>query len=52
MTGLAALLGALPDVERRAALSKLSTVELAALEHHWPLWARPDQLPPPGSWRT
>ncbi|MDX2308473.1 MAG: terminase family protein [Hyphomicrobium sp.] len=27
-------------------LDELSTAELAALYHHWPLWARDDQLPP------
>lgn len=52
MTSLAALLGSLPDPERRAALSKLSPSELAALEFAWPVWARPDQLPPDGPWRT
>lgn len=26
--------------------------ERAAAEHCWPLWARPNQLPPPGDWRT
>jgi phage terminase large subunit-like protein len=25
---------------------------LEAIEHWWALWARPDQLPPEGSWRT
>src|SRR5262245_9251956 len=34
------------------ALSKFTIVELAALASHWPFWARPKQLPPPGSWRT
>ena len=52
MTGLASLLAALPDDERRAALRALPAVDLAALEYAWPVWARPDQLPPPGDWRT
>ena len=24
----------------------------AALKYHWPFWARPNQLPPPGDWTT
>ncbi len=47
---LAALL-ALPDEERQAALKQLSRDEAAALAHHWRLWARRDQLPPPGDWQ-
>ncbi len=52
MTSLATLLGALPDAERRAALAKLKPAELQALEYAWPVWARPDQLPPLTTWRT
>lgn len=52
MSDLAAILSALPDEERRAALTSLSASELAALEYCWPVWARKDQLAPPGPWRT
>ena len=54
-------LAALPQAERRAALEALEPAELATLQWHWPLWARPDQLPPPplrdelrgtAAWRT
>ncbi|MFL5279513.1 MAG: DNA-packaging protein [Rhodopila sp.] len=30
----------------------MSAADLAALEWHWPFWARRDQLAPPGNWRT
>lgn len=52
MSALASLLAALPEAERRKALATLPAEELAALEYAWPVWARPDQLPPPGDWRT
>src|SRR4051794_33771457 len=48
----AADLAKLPPGQRRAALDGMSAVDLAALEWYWPFWARPDQLPPPGDWRT
>ena len=38
--------------ERRAWLDGIPRDEQAALEHWWPFWARPAQLPPPGTWRT
>ena len=31
-------------------LSRLTPRELLAFKYEWPLWARPDQLPPPGAW--
>ncbi|MBS0481868.1 MAG: DNA-packaging protein [Proteobacteria bacterium] len=43
---------ALPERERLAELRLLSPSEQAELSHHWELWARRDQLPPPGDWRT
>jgi phage terminase large subunit-like protein len=57
VNNLAAHLAALPEAERRAVLAGLSVKDLAALEYTWPVWARPDQLPPAaledGSpWRT
>ena len=33
-------------------LKALSARELEFLAHDWPLWARPDQLPPEGGWTT
>jgi phage terminase large subunit-like protein len=48
----AAQLARLPHDQRRAALETLSTADLASLEWCWEFWARPDQLPPPGNWRT
>ena len=58
MSTLATMLASLPETARREALSALSSSELAALEYAWPVWARPDQLPPPRDrdgypdWRT
>jgi phage terminase large subunit-like protein len=49
---IARTLADLPEVERRRVLSALSPEELEALEWAWPVWARPEQLPPPGPWRT
>src|SRR5690348_14736905 len=48
----AADLARLPQDQRRAALEGMSAADLASLEWHWPFWARPDQLPPEGDWRT
>ena len=58
MSDLAARLLALPEAERRDVLASLASDELQALEYLWPVWARPDQLPPPRTrdgfpdWRT
>ena len=35
-----------------AVTRQLSTLELAALAAHWPMWALPKQLPPVGAWRS
>jgi len=29
-----------------------SEAELSELSFYWPAWARPEQLPPRGNWRT
>jgi predicted phage terminase large subunit-like protein len=42
----------LPDAERRALLDGLSDSDADDLLHDWRFWARPDQLAPPGDWRT
>lgn len=52
MLSPAQLLASLPEAEREAELSKLSTETKAALRYHWPFWARPNQLPPEGDWLT
>ena len=42
----------LPADERRALLDDLSDADADDLLHDWRYWARPDQLPPSGDWRT
>ncbi len=39
-----------PEVDNFVA--ELSDDEIAELEHDWPFWARPQQLPPKGKWTT
>ena len=51
MTALSERLLALSPEERSAALAGLTSLELEALQFCWPVWARQDQLPPPGDWR-
>jgi len=45
------LLSLAPD-ERLLALKSLSEAEQQELAWHWRLWARAEQLAPPGEWRT
>lgn len=47
-----AILEALPFPERRRKLGTLNEQEREELGTHWKLWARPEQLPPEGDWRT
>lgn len=47
----ASLLASIPDKFRDSVLDALSPDEALALLHDWPFWARPNQLPPGGSWR-
>lgn len=42
----------LPVEQRAELLSSLSESEAEALFYDWPEWARPNQLPPAGAWRT
>ena len=49
---LAQQLALMPECERRRLLATLTPIELETLEYAWPIWARPDQIPPPGDWRT
>src|SRR3954465_6551459 len=51
-TSPAQLLASLSETEREEYLAKLTPKQLAALKWHWPFWARPDQLAPPGDWTT
>jgi phage terminase large subunit-like protein len=47
---LASLIGSLAyDPET---LLELSSEQLQETLYHWPAWARSEQLPPPGDWRT
>lgn len=36
---------------RLALLRELNAAQARKLSTHWPFWARPEQLPPPGDWR-
>ena len=48
----AQLLASLPEKQRTARLSQLSTETKAYLKTYWPFWARPNQLAPDGDWST
>jgi phage terminase large subunit-like protein len=52
MTTTARQLATLTPDQRRALLAELAPADLIVLEHTWEFWARLDQLPPPGEWRT
>lgn len=45
-------LGKFTAEERAAIFSKLKDSDIEALLHDWRFMARPEQLPPPGQWRT
>jgi len=47
-----AILEALPPDQRRRKMNGFNEKERDELMTHWKLWARPEQLPPPGNWRT
>lgn len=49
---LAELLHGLDEAGWREVFDGIEESERAALLRHWPLWARPAQLPPAGSWRV
>ena len=46
------MLAQLDDRQLESLLNSLSDEELARLKYDWPLWARPNQLPPDGDWWT
>lgn len=49
----ASQLALLPPAERDAFFAECTPEELAALEYDWTgFWARPNQLPPPGTWKV
>lgn len=49
---LAERLAAMPTEAARLYLQELPDAAVQALGHHWPFWARPEQLAPAGDWRT
>lgn len=46
----AAQIAELSEDDRQQFFDMLSPAELSAFQHHWPAWARPQQLPPAGLW--
>ena len=42
----------MPPTARAKILAEFTARERAALASAWPVWARPEQLQPPGTWRT
>ena len=42
----------LPTPQRLAELRELSEEERREFRHHWRLWARDEQVPPPGDWQA
>lgn len=46
------ILTALPPNQRLLAMQTFTPAERQELLTHWQIWARPEQLPPPGDWRT
>jgi phage terminase large subunit-like protein len=42
----------LSTAEKRRFLASLTADEARFLDTEWSVWARPDQLPPPGDWRV
>lgn len=53
MTGpsLAERLAQMPADRSRRYIDGLTDAAAAGLAHHWPFWARPGQIAPPGAWR-
>ncbi len=51
-TSPAALFASLPLTEQAATIAALKDDEVTRLLAHWEFWARPNQLAPPGQWRT
>ncbi|HKT86192.1 MAG TPA: terminase family protein, partial [Novosphingobium sp.] len=51
-TDLLAELARLSPTQRRRHLARYPREDQSEMLTHWPLWARSEQLPPPGDWRT
>lgn len=49
---LADLIAALDEDQVAAMIATFSDAEVTAVLAEWRLWARPEQLPPPGDWST
>jgi len=49
---LAERLAALPESDRIEVVAAMPPSDRAALKRAWPVWARPEQLPPAWNWRT
>lgn len=52
MQSAAERLASLPQAERKAFIGSLNAQEARAFDYAWPIWARPEQLQPPGDWTT
>lgn len=52
MLSPAEYLARLPEQQRTSELASLSDQVKAELLHHWPFWARPNQIAPGGNWTT
>ncbi|MFC3175239.1 DNA-packaging protein [Novosphingobium bradum] len=50
--GLLGLLKAARPEQIDEFVRHMTRAERKAWRWHWPIWARPEQLPPPGDWRT
>lgn len=50
-SSLASFVSLSPQLRDRA-IRSLTQQEAAELLYDWEIWARPEQLPPPGNWRT
>lgn len=49
-SSLAYSIASLPEQERQEAVQSLTNKEAEAILHDWSVWARSNQLPPPGDW--
>lgn len=46
----ASILASLDDADKAKLVASLDPLSQARLAHHWPFWARPNQLMPKGNW--
>lgn len=52
MSSPAELLASLPEPVRNREIASLTAAQRNDLLHHWPFWARPNQIAPLGQWLT